>query len=196
MAKTVLIIPGFTEYATTKGYRSIAAMFRKNECEVKIVKIDWQRKVMSDYVAQFLEIAKEHMNDETYILGFSFGAYIAFATAAEIKPKALFLCSLSPYFKEDLAKLPARWKKTMGKHRMADFPHFSASRIARDIVCPTYLLLGDTEAKEAPILEHRAVDVRKKIHNSNIIRIPGGRHEIAQREYQQALQDLIDRVMK
>ena len=53
----------------------------------------------------------------------------------KIKPKMLFLCSLSPYFKEDLKFLKKSWRNGIGKKRIEDLENFSFEELAKDIKC-------------------------------------------------------------
>ena len=123
MNKIAFIIPGYVESKKSNpAYAKIAGYFREKGMRTVIVNIDWRYKVMSDYVKQFKETyAKCDINGaEVYFLGFSYGAMIAFISSTELKPKIQILCSLSPYFKEDLPHIPTWWKKYVGKKRMAD----------------------------------------------------------------------------
>jgi len=58
-----------------------------------------------------LKIYQNFDNKNSLIIGFSFGAMVAFIASQKIRPKKLILCSLSPYFNEDLKKLRKGWKK-------------------------------------------------------------------------------------
>lgn len=188
------IIPGFRETSGNAGYKEIAAMFRKKGCDPVIVDIDWKNKTMHDYVDQSRGILSK-TSEPFYLFGFSFGAIVAFLTAAERTPKALFLASPSPYFKEDLPSVPAAWKRFIGKNRVKVFSSYSFSSLSKKITCPTYVFLGEREAKKFPSLEHRAKDAAKRIRHATLTVIPGAKHDASQKEYQDALKVVIDGVI-
>ncbi len=187
--KIAFIIPGFTEDSKEKKYQDIARMFQKRGIKPIIVGIDWKRKVMSDYVAQFLKEAEKCDAKEIYILGFSFGAVISFISSQKINPKTQILCSLSPYFKEDLPHIRARWKNFMGKKRIADFEcNFSAKKIAKSTKCKTYLLAGTEEGIE---VERRFKATGKEIKNCESIKVHGSKHDISNPEYLNEISKII-----
>lgn len=192
MAKKVFIIPGYTELPSTKGYKEIAAIFRKKGYDVTVVNITWKRRTMKDYVDQFVKIAEKEKG-EFSVLGFSFGAMVAAISAPELKPKKLFLCSLSPYFKEDMKYVLDAWEKSLGKKRFDVFRTLSFSEIAKGIHCPTYIFVGEAEVKKYKSLGVRAKDAAKKIRGATLTYVPNGKHDISQEEYQKAVKSVIDR---
>ena len=64
-------------------------------------------------------------------------------TFYRVKVKALILCSLSPYFKEDIKNLEKDWVKSWKK----DFIHsdYSFVEVAKKIHTKTYLCVGKEE---------------------------------------------------
>lgn len=108
MKKIAYIIPGYCEsHLRQRGYDKIAKFFEERGIEPIHVEIDWEKnkpKRFSDYTKQFLDLYRKPKGTKVYILGFSYGATIAFLTASETRPKTLILCSLSPYFEEDLVR--------------------------------------------------------------------------------------------
>src|SRR3989338_505842 len=145
----IYIIPGFGQKTSQKEYREVIKRFKERKFTVIPIRISWKHRVMSDYVKEFLKQLKHKPSDRVCLFGFSFGAMIAFITAAQLKPRALYLCSLSPYFKEDLPSLKKWWKKYWGKQRMKDFHQFSFNKLAKDIRCKTVLIVGDNAGEEA-----------------------------------------------
>jgi len=188
MNKIVYIIPGFTEKVNLKGYQQIIKFFKSKNFKVIPIKISWQYKVMSNYVDEFFSQLSHQQNDEVYLFGFSFGAMIAFISAVKIKPKILFLCSLSPYFNEDLKSLKKSWKNRIGKKRMEDLKKFSFNKLVKNINCKTILVAGKNEGKE---LDTRVNDAHNKIKKSELIIIDDVKHEISQKEYIDKLHKII-----
>lgn len=188
LRKIVYIIPGFTENTGLKGYQEVIKFFKSRNIKPIPIKISWKYKVMSDYVKQFEQQFKPNDNDEVYLFGFSFGAMIGFISSTKIKPKVQFLCSLSPYFKEDLPYLKKSWKEGVGKRRIMDFKNFSFNELAGKTKCKTILVAGTEEGKE---LKRRVKDANKKIKNSELFLIKGAKHEIFQDAYLAKLKEII-----
>lgn len=192
MEKIAYIIPGLGENPRKRCYKEIASSFKKKNIDVVGVRMPWKRHVMSDYIDYFLnEYYKE--GKETYLLGFSFGAYISFVASSKISPQLQFLCSLSPYFKEDLHLIRPSWTHYWGKRRMEDYKNFSFSNIAKDISCRTLLIVGD---QEGPEILRRAQDAHKKISNSKLVIMENVRHNIGDQKYINTVKGLIDRCIK
>ena len=190
MSKVVYIIPGFTEEVKLKGYQQAIKFFKSRNFKVIPIKITWKYKVMSDYVDEFFCQLSHKKSDDVYLFGFSFGAMIAFISATKLKPKMLFLCSLSPYFKEDLNFLKKSWKDGVGKKRIEDLKNFSFQKLAKEVNCKTLLIAGDKEPKE---LHKRVDDAHKKIRNSKLFMISNAKHEISQKEYVDKLHEIISK---
>src|SRR6266567_2790679 len=161
MKRIAFIIPGFGFSGKEKEYQKIAGFFQKRNIEPVIIHIDWKRKTLLDYIKQAKQQieAKSQKGDEIYLLGFSFGAIAALCLSSEIKLKQLVLCSISPYFKEDMPQIKQQWKNWCGKRRCEAFDNISFSKLAKKIDCKTTILHGDKEGIE---VERRAKDANKK----------------------------------
>lgn len=186
--KKLFIIPGFKEKKSDKQYQKLKKVLSSNGYEVLISPIDWNYKVLSGQVNQFKEFFNKNKSGDNSILGFSFGAMIALVCAKELNPNKLFLCSLSPYFKEDLDKIPQRWKNLMGKKRINDFSNISFSQAVLGLQVETKVFLGELEARKFSVLEKRCMAVQKKIPQSQLIRINNAPHDIGNEHYIRALQ--------
>jgi esterase/lipase len=134
---------------------------------------------MSDYVEEFLGQLSHKKNDEVHLFGFSLGAMIAVIAADKIKPKGLLLCSLSPYFKEDLKYVKKSWRDYMGKNRMSDFKNFSFQDLVGKINYKIVLVVGGREDKT---LIKKAKNTHKKVKNSELFIIDAG-HDISNKNY-------------
>ncbi len=184
--KVAYIIPGSGESPDEKAYKQISYFFRKKGIKPIPIKINWKYKLMPDYIEQFRQQAK--VKNPDYVLGFSFGAMIALISANEIKPKKLILCSLAPWFKEDLPKLKKSWLKLAGKRQVKNLKKYSFKKISRKIISKTILIYGSKEAKE---LENKVKETHKKIKNSELIAIPKVKHKIADERYLKTISDVI-----
>ncbi len=189
MSKTVYIIPGFAEKAEDKKrYGKIIKFFEEKKFKVIPVKITWKRKVMTDYVEQFLCSFKKNPSEKIYLFGFSFGAVIALLSSLKIKPEILILCFLSPFFKEDIPLTKKSWKKIIGKKRIADFKKYSFNEIAKKIEYKTFLIAGDKEGLE---VDRRIKSAKKLIKNSELIISKNSKHNISQKEYIKTIEEVI-----
>ena len=112
---------------------------------------------------------------------------IAFISAPDVDPARLYLCSLSPYFKEDIPTLKNWWKTYMGKRRMNDFAHHKAKAIAKEISCPTRIFCGEAESKKFPTLLKRCEQAERDIKNAQLVIPENAPHEINFPSYVTAL---------
>jgi len=191
MSKIVYIIPGFGQNTDMPGYTDLIKFFKTKKFKVVPIKITWKNKVMSDYVNEFQNQLVHKKEDDIYLFGFSFGAIIAFISAEKIKPKTLFLASLSPYFKEDLKYNRPAWSKYLGKKRMKDFENFSFNQLSKKINCQTYLFVEGLKNKE---ILRRVKDAHKKIKKSELIIIENTKHDISQTEYLNKVKETINKI--
>jgi esterase/lipase len=192
MSKIVYIIPGFAEKAEDKKrYGKIVKFFEEKKFKVMPVKITWERKVMTDYVEQFLCSFKKNPGEKIYLFGFSFGAVISLLSSLKIKPEMLILCSLSPFFKEDIPLTKKSWKKIIGKKRIADFKKYSFNEIAKKIKCKTFLIAGDKEGLE---IDRRIKIAEKLIKNGKLIISKGSKHNISQKEYINTIKEVVEKL--
>jgi hypothetical protein len=187
ITKQAFIIPGFTELPSRKGVREITKMLDKAGYSVATVAIEWNYRVMSDYVAQFNKLYQEKKGDQNLILGFSFGAMIAVISSLELQPDNLILCSLSPFFAEDMKTIPNGWKRSIGKHRTSDFSGFNLNAICKNVKAKTSILVGEKEIKQYPQMLRTVIRANQILPNSGLVRIPNGKHNIGQLEYLRAI---------
>lgn len=100
--KAIFIIPGFKQLVTDKAYRKIAKILKDEGYFPILVKIPWKNTTILENTEYFLKEYRKVKLKKKYILGFSFGAMIAFIASTKVSSAGLILCSLSPFFKEDL----------------------------------------------------------------------------------------------
>ncbi len=179
MKTVAFVIPGYHHSPDRKIYTDIIDGFEEKKFKVIPVKISWQYHTMSFWVEEFLKIYDIEKGDINIFLGFSYGAMISFIASTQVKVDTQILCSLSPYFAEDLEFLPRLWKK--GKRRIADFKTISASIRTPQIKADTYVLYGSKESKQ---IEKRAKDVFALLTSSkHIIQIKDSKHDIGNPDY-------------
>jgi len=189
MNKIIYIIPGFSHRLGL--YKKIIESFDKQGFRTVPIKISWKCRVMSDYVEEFLSQLIHTKKDKVYLFGFSLGAMIALISSVKIKPNGLILCSLSPYFREDLNKIRESWKNFMGKRRISDYKKFSFNKISKTCKSKVYLIYGTEESKE---LRLRVVDANKRVKNSQLVVVEGCKHDISDKRYIKAVQKVISKL--
>lgn len=181
-ARQAFIIPGFGESSRTQPYRRIARHFQQHSIKPHIIDIHWPRRVMSDHIAEFMNIyeTKVEPDAQTYFFGFSFGAMVALLASVYTKPHTQILCSLSPFFQEDLHGTRSWWKAALGHKRIDDFKTLSLDAAASRVTAKTILIAGDQEGQEVARTAARA---HRKLQNSQLIIVPGAKHDIRQPLY-------------
>lgn len=189
MKRVAYIIPGHNESAANNpAYHKIASFFRKRGVEPIIIDVPWRNKTMSQYVDHVLpQISAK--DGEFYLLGFSFGAMISFLISTRRKPIAQMLCSLSPYFSEDLPFFKQRWKDWAGKRRIEDFKNLSFDSLATLANGRTFILVGGEEIES---VKRRVFFAHEKIVGSELVSIPHAKHDINSDSYLKAVEHLID----
>ena len=103
--KIVYIIPGFGEKVTDRDYKKISFFAKKEGYLVVPVPIIWNNRTTSHWLTQFRELVNKK-GENAVVVGFSFGAYLSILASKEFNFKKLVVCSLSPYFSEDLKSFP------------------------------------------------------------------------------------------
>ncbi len=193
MKKVAYIIPGYGEtHLRQRSYKKIAQKCIAQGIEPIYILIDWHKSTPENfdaYLKEFMSQYKKPKDTKVYVLGFSFGAMIAFLTAAKTKSDVLILCSLSPYFIEDLPTLKPAWVKwfrdTFTKSTYGFHTH------ASKINAQTYIVVGDKEGDECM---DRAKQAKKELKTSKLVIVEGGKHNINQKEYQTAIEKIIEKL--
>lgn len=183
MKKTIFIIPGYRHRTTNKAYKEIAKSLKKNGHDPVLVSIPWKETTISENTKYFLKKYKTRKTRNSYILGFSFGAMIAFLASTKVSVSGLILCSLSPYFKEDLSKVCDRPLSPLATQRYQDFSGLHCATLAkRTRAKQIHLLYG---AKEARSLIRRVKNAHSQIASTQkcLISIKEVGHNIGDRRY-------------
>lgn len=172
---------------TDKWIECLSNFLRKRWFKTIVVPIHWKNRTMSDYVEEFEKFYDTHKTATNYILGFSYGAVIAFITANQLKPKKIYLCSLSPDFKEDVTKMKPWVKRLIGKRRFQDAQRRSGKKIARELKVPSLVFYGEAEGKKFPQLRIRCEETVKIATKSRLVIVRGAPHNLSHPEYMKSL---------
>lgn len=182
--KTIFIIPGFKQKPTHKAYKEIAKVLKSRGHNPILVAIPWKQTTISENIAYFLKEYKKIKMREKYILGFSFGAMIAFIAATKIQTSGLILCSLSPYFKEDVVKKNTKKVTSMlALQRYEDFAQFHSASLAKQVKAKQILMLYGL--KEDKALIKRVVTTYDQLLSTQkyLLPIKHTEHTIGDRRY-------------
>lgn len=185
--KTIFVIPGFKQKPASKSFVWLKKFLNEKNFDVKIVPIIWNYKTITDYCLQFEKFYDENKGKENYILGFSYGAVIAYITAEKLQPKKIFLCSLSPDFKEDVSSMNNFIRCYIGKRRVKDCMTRSGKDIAKRLTLPTVIFYGEKEGEQYPQLKKRCEETALLAKNAKLIIVKDSLHDIANPEYMEAI---------
>ncbi|MDZ4228589.1 MAG: hypothetical protein U1E54_05080, partial [Candidatus Levybacteria bacterium] len=83
--KAIFIIPGFNHSPADKAYRQIVKVLRKEGYSPILVKIPWKNTTILENTKYFLKEYRKVKLKKKYILGFSFGAMIAFIASTKVR---------------------------------------------------------------------------------------------------------------
>ncbi len=189
--KKAYIIPGFLQNSSFESYKEILKYFKDKEIDVEILDIDWKRKTMGDYVEE--TFPKLEQNKEIILLGFSFGAMISFILSTKLEIKYLILCSLSPFFSEDVPLIKKWWRKVTGQKRMGYFEGLSFNKLTKQIQKnpKIYLLYGE---KESILCINRGKDAHKKLSDSKLIEVKNTKHDIGNENYLEEIKKIVHQI--
>lgn len=186
MQKVLFIIPGFGETPKDPPYKKITDMAIKAGYVPQIIPIHWNYRAMSQYIEQARSIIGKTKSDDISILGFSFGAFIAFEISKNIRCKKLFLCSLSPFFKEDLSSVTPTAKYFLGKRRMLDFKQY---QFPKKTSCFSYFLFGEKEWDAS--LKKMETRLKKLSGEKRLLFVENTSHDIRTPEYLNKIKEIL-----
>lgn len=189
MTKVVFIVPGFGELTSEEKYQKIAGYFKKTDITPIMVDINWKRKVISDYAQEFLVKYEQNKSEVNYFWGFSFGAMICFIASSKVDVNTQILCSLSPYFSEDIPTIRPAWLRYWGKKRTEDFKTLSSENLIRTVKAKTILMFGSKESKEISTSNNRIYELLLCKRERYIIK--DAKHDISSPEYQKKIEEII-----
>ncbi len=180
-AKKLYILPGFGESVNDIGYKNISSFAKKEGYIVIPVPLVWNHRTASHWLKQFEKLVEKN-GEDAVVLGFSFGAYIAVLASKDFEFKKLIVCSLSPYFSDDLSSLPKLAFNILKKHRMNDF---KTHNFPTNVTTPVIFFVG---TKDIPLVLNRVKKAYKTWKgNKKIIYISKVRHEIEAPAYLKAI---------
>jgi pimeloyl-ACP methyl ester carboxylesterase len=187
LKKTIFIIPGFGHTPSQKGYRAMSKVLKKEGYFPIAIKIPWKKRTLSENAAYFLKKYNKIRRKEKHILGFSYGAMIALIASTKADVSGLILCSLSPYFKEDIDTMQKTHASPMQKNRLQDFSKLHCGRLSQHIKAQQiHMLYGMKEEKS---LIYRVQETYQQIPSRHKYLIPIQKtdHDIANKRYLESI---------
>lgn len=194
--KLVFILPGYKHNPKSTSYRKIAVILKNKGYTPVPVKIPWKKRTITQNTDYFIKKFKKKLNfykhtiKKKYILGFSFGAMIAFVASTKVSVSGLILCSLSPYFKEDLGKTKKMSLTSLERQRYLDFSKLHCKKLAKKIKAKKVHVLYGT--KEPLSLKKRAALAYSQIPVSNkfLLPIKNTEHNIRDSRYLNKIKEI------
>ncbi len=200
MHKVAYIIPGFTESAHDFPYTQIKEWLQEKSIHAVPIDITWdlQKEIarMPSYTEQFLsQFKQEHQpNDEVYVLGYSFGAIVAWIASQEIQPHTIILCSMSPFFKEYINEHREVWNKKMLKIGEANVQEYSFGLDKPHITrAQVHILIGTDEPVSIVEWSKKVFLHLQNAHVTTTLSLAqGSSHDIKNEQYLKELQKIIE----
>lgn len=192
MKKVFFVIPGFRMKASDSMFGWLVEYLEYSRYKVVKVPVKWNYHTLTQNTKEFEEFFIKNKGEENYVLGFSYGAVIAFLAANKLKPKKIYLCSLSPDFDEDRVHMKKWERNYIGKRRYEDTKTRSAKNLARKLVVPSTIFYGEEEGRKYPELKIRAQETARLAKNSKLVMVKGSKHDIANSEYQKAIKLMLN----
>jgi pimeloyl-ACP methyl ester carboxylesterase len=176
--KTFFLLPGFGMQPKHKSFKWLVIFLKQRGFRVVETPINWDYKTLSKNTLEFIEFFNKNKGSENYVLGFSYGAVIAFLSANIVKPKKIYLCSLSPDFKEDRKFMSKKIAKYIGKRRFADAYKREGKKLAKELKVPSVVFYGEEEGKKFPSLKIRCKETARLAKNSKLVVVKDAPHKI------------------
>lgn len=189
--KTAFIINGLdiNNTAADDKYRTLRDAVKKAGYKVVPSTISWKHTTPTQYTEKFIQLYEGHKSsDGNVIIGNSFGAVVALLSASHTKPDLVLLCSLSPFFKEDIDNdwPPIDYMKKLGKKRLNDISRYSVSDLAKEVSKSSVkikVLFGEKEHESSPRLVKRSKETASSIKNASLIEVKDAPHPFREPEY-------------
>lgn len=181
--KVIFIIPGFRQSPKSLAYKNLAKMLTIEGFTPIVMDIPWKGNTITSNSTYFISQFNKTKALKKYILGFSYGAMIAFLASTQVKTDGIILCSLSPYFKEDVIKIKSGPRSALMQARYRDFAQLHCEALAKKIKTDQVLMLYG--AQEARTLIRRVTETFGEITvpYKKLISIKKTEHDIKDKKY-------------
>lgn len=187
--KTAFLIAGFNmnQSATDDKYNELRKAITSHGYRVVPVPFVWNHTTVPQYVDKFMDFYSKNKGSYSIVIGNSYGAMVAFLSAPIITPDEIYLCSLSPFFKEDKQRTTQSYRlKKFGKRRNQAMEILSADQTAKAInqtKTKVIMLYGEKEKVDVPYLVERVLETSRSLRNIELIEIPDAPHSFRDPSY-------------
>lgn len=140
--KKLIILPGMWDHTNEEMYQNIEDNL-KNDFDIILKNFKWNHSTVNTLTKDLNNFLSKIDTKNSIILSFSFSGIILFNLLDKYHFNKVFLCSISPFFKENISKLPKEAKKIIGKRRLKQLKNISNKQdvIKQDII----FLFGDQD---------------------------------------------------
>lgn len=184
--RKLYIIPGYGESTRMKDYREIISRAEKKNYEVVALNIDWDTdKVMSDYITEAKGLLVS-ANENDAVLGFSFGAYIAYQLSDKIDLYKYIFATISPFIEETINEIPKETSDYYGPKMIDDFKKYTLHEGNSN---EAIFLTGEKDWELAIEINTKASNLWKG--KSKFILVNEAGHEIGHKNYSAKVCELI-----
>jgi pimeloyl-ACP methyl ester carboxylesterase len=192
--KVAIVIPGFMQHVREgRGHRTYEPLLSDlNDAGYVIiaVTVTWAYRTMDDWLAEAEKQIQGIDTKDALLIGFSYGAMISSVLATRHEFGRVFLCSLSPYFAEDVPHLRVSWLAMAGKRRIEVFKKLRFADIVKNYKArETIVFAGTSEMvrRKAPVLKERCLEAAAKLPHARFVPAEGAGHDISQAGYAAAI---------
>jgi len=187
--KQAIIAPGWPDTGQEPKYLALEDAFIMQGYSVTILKLAWDKNLMSVWVEQLTK-AIDSDADSLTLLGFSMGAMASLIVSTQVRVSTAIICSSAGYFNEYkplLTNDDLEW----ARKNMADFGQFTISKLFSGLKVENgYIFAGDQELAEWPDFKQWMEDLKDSTRWSFNV-LPATGHDIGASEYQKQLLSLI-----
>ncbi len=193
--KVIFIIPGFRQKITSKAYVKISESLKTQGYFPILVEIPWRNSTISENCKYFISLYKTIDAPKKYILGFSYGAMIAFVASTKVSVSGLILCSLSPYFSEDISSIQDKNISSLMEARFKDFSTLHFSALVKKLKTKQVLMLYGKQ--EARVLVRRVLKAFEQIDSKHksLMSIKKTEHDISDEKYISTISKAVDALL-
>ncbi|HSE61481.1 MAG TPA: alpha/beta hydrolase [Candidatus Saccharimonadales bacterium] len=192
--KTAIVIPGFKQQVAngpgSRMFQPLLGDLKAAGYEVVPIAITWDRQDIVAWAAEAERQISQLELPRCLLIGFSFGAMTAAVLATRHVFGRVFLCSLSPYFAEDVPRARSTWLAMAGKRRIETFSKLHFAEVVRDYKPHhTTVFLGTWEMKhrKAPVLGERGKMAAKLLPGARLVMAEGAGHDLSHPAYKAAI---------
>ena len=158
MKQIIYIIPGFGESLKDSPYLELIKYFESKGIKVVFYQPKWKWNTIERWLKDFNKIIDKNYQNNSIILAFSLGAYIAVLSTKFHTFSKLILCSLSPYFSDSIKFIPKIAEKILGTRR---YVAFRKQDFPKDAQTPAIFLYGSEEKDLFPNSDKKYYDLWK-----------------------------------